>query len=293
MDNRKMINVTVYNLCNKVIKDLFVENASVFVSYKTKLNNDINDIKTNYNRGSIDYYHDNSEILEINPYLMEMSGDAFNHWIVSINDLVMNLIEEILAYTNVTDINPSIFKKNIDNYVNNKLQDDYIIKRQFVEQGMKNLKLDKRTYTKTDWITSLEYGLQLNDTILSNLSKLTDIINFLKGYSRQLLSYTEKVYDETTDYDEYMDSLMSEADFYKFQLDIFVKLQRKMAFMMQYAKVRLNNYLLVLSIVNATLNKEYPNLEKNEEIGVLVQLIFQNNIELEKFELKLAFSNTK
>ena len=41
MDNRKMINVTVYNLCNKVIKDLFVENASVFVSYKTKLNNDI------------------------------------------------------------------------------------------------------------------------------------------------------------------------------------------------------------------------------------------------------------
>lgn len=262
MDNRKMINVTVYNLCNKVIKDLFVENASVFVSYKTKLNNDINDIKTNYNRGSIDYYHDNSEILEINPYLMEMSGDAFNHWIVSINDLVMNLIEEVLAYTNATDINPSIFKKNIDNYVNNKLQDDYIIKRQFVEQGMKNLKLDKRTYTKTDWITSLEYGLQLNDTILSNLSKLTDIINFLKGYSRQLLSYTEKVYDETTDYDEYMDSLMSEADFYKFQLDIFVKLQRKMAFMMQYAKVRLNNYLLVLSIVNATLNKEYPNLEK-------------------------------
>ena len=54
MDNRKMINVTVYNLCNKVIKDLFVENVSVFVSYKTKLNNDINDIKTNYNRGSID-----------------------------------------------------------------------------------------------------------------------------------------------------------------------------------------------------------------------------------------------
>lgn len=262
MDKRKMINVTVYNLCNKVIKDLFVENASVFVSYKTKLNNDINDIKTNYNRGSIDYYHDNSEILVINPYLMEMSGDAFNHWIVSINDLVMNLIEEVLAYTNVTDINPSIFKKNIDNYVNNKLQDDYIIKRQFVEQGMKNLKLDKRTYTKTDWITSLEYGLQLNDTILSNLSKLTDTINFLKGYSRQLLSYTEKVYDETTDYDEYMDSLMSEADFYKFQLDIFVKLQRKMAFMMQYAKVRLNNYLLVLSIVNAILNKEYPELEK-------------------------------
>lgn len=38
---------------------------------------------------------------------------------------------------------------------------------------------------------------------------------------------------------------------------------------------------------------EYPNLEKNEEIGVLVQLIFQNNKELEKFELKLAFSNTK
>lgn len=38
---------------------------------------------------------------------------------------------------------------------------------------------------------------------------------------------------------------------------------------------------------------EYPNLEKSEEIGVLVQLIFQNNIELEKFELKLAFSNTK
>ena len=181
MDKRKMINVTVYNLCNKVIKDLFVENASVFVSYKTKLNNDINDIKTNYNRGSIDYYHDNSEILEINPYLMEMSGDAFNHWIVSINDLVMNLIEEVLAYTNATDINPSIFKKNIDNYVNNKLQDDYIIKRQFVEQGMKNLKLDKRTYTKTDWITSLEYGLQLNDTILSNLINLTDIINFLKG----------------------------------------------------------------------------------------------------------------
>ena len=35
------------------------------------------------------------------------------------------------------------------------------------------------------------------------------------------------------------------------------------------------------------------NSEKNEEIGVLVQLIFQNNIELEKFELKLAFSNTK
>ena len=91
---------------------------------------------------------------------------------------------------------------------------------------------------------------------------MTDTINFLKGYSRQLLSYTEKVYDETTDYDEYMDSLMSEADFYKFQLDIFVKLQRKMAFMMQYAKVRLNNYLLVLSIVNATLNKEYPELEK-------------------------------
>ena len=40
-------------------------------------------------------------------------------------------------------------------------------------------------------------------------------------------------------------------------------------------------------------SEEYPNLEKNEEIGVLVQLIFQNNIELEKFELKLAFSNTK
>ncbi|MEI3395985.1 MAG: hypothetical protein V8R82_10020 [Clostridia bacterium] len=39
-------------------------------------------------------------------------------------------------------------------------------------------------------------------------------------------------------------------------------------------------------------SEEYPNLEKNEEIGVLVQLIFQNNIELEKFELKLAFSNT-
>lgn len=38
---------------------------------------------------------------------------------------------------------------------------------------------------------------------------------------------------------------------------------------------------------------EYPNLEKSEEIVVLVQLIFQNNIELEKFELKLAFSNTK
>lgn len=40
-------------------------------------------------------------------------------------------------------------------------------------------------------------------------------------------------------------------------------------------------------------SEEYPNLEKNEEIGVLVQLIFQNNKELEKFELKLAFSNTK
>ena len=32
---------------------------------------------------------------------------------------------------------------------------------------------------------------------------------------------------------------------------------------------------------------EYPNLEKNEEIGVLVQLIFQNNIELEKFRTEV------
>ena len=264
MDKRKMINVTVYNLCNKVIKDLFVENASVFVSYKTKLNNDINNIKTNYNHGSIDYYHDDNEILVINPYLMEMSGDAFNHWIVSINDLVMNLIEEVLTYTNTPDINPSIFKKNIDNYVNNKLQDDYVIKRQFVEQGMKNVKLVKTTYTKADWIKSLEYGVKLNDIILSNLNKLTDIIHFLKGYRRQLLSYTEKVYDETIDYDEYMSALMSEADFYKFQLNIFVKLQRKMNFMLQYAKIRLENYLMILEVINATLEKEYPDINNKE-----------------------------
>ena len=120
---------------------------------------------------------------------MEMSGDAFNHWIVSINDLVMNLIEEVLTYTNATDINPSIFKKNIDNYVNNKLQDDYIIKRQFVEQGMKNLKLNKRTYTKTDWITSLEYGLQLNDTIF--ISMFIDVDKFK-------MKITNKMFDINT-----------------------------------------------------------------------------------------------
>ena len=34
-------------------------------------------------------------------------------------------------------------------------------------------------------------------------------------------------------------------------------------------------------------SEEYPNLEKNEEIGVLVQLIFQNNIELEKFRTEV------
>lgn len=34
-------------------------------------------------------------------------------------------------------------------------------------------------------------------------------------------------------------------------------------------------------------SEEYPNLEKNEEIGVLVQIIFQNNIELEKFRTEV------
>ena len=272
--NEKILNVTIFNLCNKIIKDLFVENASVFISYRSELAEYVNNIKKNYNRGSIDYYHDINEFTAINPYLMEITGDAFNHWVVSINNVILDLVDEVLGYTSnvkkgdyyTTDksIKTAVFKKKLTDYVNNKLKDNYNIQREYVEQGLEKLQIITNTYQKSNWITSLDYGIKSNDITISNLDKLINTISFLKGYRRQFLSYTEKVYDSSINYDDYMEVLLNEADFYEFYMSIYIKLQQKINLMLSYLKVRARNYRQVLKLTDGIIIKEYPIKEKED-----------------------------
>lgn len=272
--NEKILNVTIFNLCNKIIKDLFVENASIFISYRSELADHVNNIKKNYNRGSINYYHDSNEFTAINPYLMEMTGDAFNHWVVSINNVILDLVDEVLGYTSnvkkgdyyTTDksIKTAVFKKKLTDYVDNKLKDNYNIQREYVEQGLEKLQIITDTYQKSNWITSLDYGIKSNDIIISNLDKLINTISFLKGYRRQFLSYTEKVYDSSINYDDYMEVLLNEADFYEFYMSIYIKLQQKINLMLSYLKVRARNYRQVLVLTDAIIIKEYPVIAKED-----------------------------
>ena len=59
------------------------------------------------------------------------------------------------------------------------------------------------------------------------------------------------------DYDQYMELAMSEAEFTKFQLQMYTDVRKKLFLMLKFANVRFANYMKVLEEVNSTLDANY------------------------------------
>mgnify|MGYP003585948881 CR=1 FL=1 len=259
--SQKIINVTVFNIANKIIKDLFVQNVNIFVSYRSKLTTVIDEIKKKYERGSIRYYHSSTNFLAIDPFLMEITGDSFNHFIYSINSLILNICDEIIKYADQDDdfnyMTLPMFKNKLESLIKNT-SSLYEIQRDFVSQGSNNISLKKDDYTLSEWILALDNGIKLNDTVLINLGTMIDTVDFLKGYRERLVTYTGREFNiNELDYDQYMELAMSEAEFTKFQLQMYTDVRKKLFLMLKFANVRFANYMKVLEEVNSTLDANY------------------------------------
>jgi hypothetical protein len=118
--------------------------------------------------------------------------------------------------------------------------------------------LKKDDYTLSEWILALDNGIKLNDTVLINLGTMIDTVDFLKGYRERLVTYTGREFNiNELDYDQYMELAMSEAEFTKFQLQMYTDVRKKLFLMLEFANVRFANYMKVLEEVNSTLDANY------------------------------------
>ena len=150
-----------------------------------------------------------------------------------------------------------MFKNKLESLIKNT-SSLYEIQRDFVSQGSNNISLKKDNYTLSEWILALDNGIKLNDTVLINLGTMIDTVDFLKGYRERLVTYTGREFNiNELDYDQYMELAMSEAEFTKFQLQMYTDVRKKLFLMLKFANVRFANYMKVLEEVNSTLDANY------------------------------------